>query len=169
MDLILTQITRGLDRGFHYLAVVSTLTLPDICAALEAPDGWSTNARYKAWWDAWMLAKYPLMTSDDAYGLRGGVVHQGKLTKPHKHLTYDRIVFTIHGGMHNCISSNNGGVDESALQLDAKIFCYDVMDGVRAWYAAKKDDPNVVANMPRVLQFRPDGLHPHFVGIPVIA
>jgi hypothetical protein len=172
MDLILTQITRGLERWFHYLAIVSALTLPDICAAMEAEDGWSTKARYMAWWDAWMKAKYPYMTSEDAYGLRGGVVHQGKLTKPKAHLTFDRIAFTVLPAMrpsHNNISINSGGSNESVLQLDAGVFCHDVMNSVREWYAVKKDDPNVQAHLPLLLSFRPDGIAPHFVGKPVIA
>jgi len=105
MDLILIQITRGLERGFHYLAVVTALTLPDICGALESEDGWATKPRFVAWWEQWMAPRYPLMTAEDAYALRSGIVHQAKLAKVKPDLTYDRIVFTVVGRDHNNIRS----------------------------------------------------------------
>ena len=169
MDVILKQIDRALDRGFHYLAVVSALTLPDICAALESPDGRTTRERYKAWYNSWVKNKYPMISDDDFYRLRCGVVHQGILGP--QGMQYSRIVFTLpgHARMHACISRDNAGVIESALQLDAISFCRDLMESVNEWYAAKQNDANVQKNLPRLLQFRPNGLPPHFVGLPVIA
>jgi hypothetical protein len=37
------------DGRFHYLALSAVLTVPDICSALESPDGEANGARYKAW------------------------------------------------------------------------------------------------------------------------
>ena len=164
MDVILGQIERALDRGFHYLAIVSALTLPDLCAALEAANGETTKAAYRGWYDAWLAPKYPMISRIDIYRLRSGVVHQGILGP--NGMQYDRIVFTIHGHgaiIHGNLSANNAGVQGSALQLDAGIFCSDVIESVRQWYSAKKDDPIVKANMPRLLRFRPHGSPPHFV------
>jgi hypothetical protein len=169
MDAILNQIDRALDRGFHYLAVASSLTLPDICAALETENGETSKMLYQKWYDTWIGPKYPMMTGTDIYRLRSGVVHQG-IFGP-KGMQYDRIVFMLPGRhtLHRNISSHIAGGTESALQLDATIFCRDMIAGVKSWYAAKSNDPNIVANLPRVLQFRPNGIPPHFVGVPVIA
>ena len=57
----------------------------------------------------------------------------------------------------------------TALLRDA-LACLDVVRIARAWYAAKKDDPHVVANLPRLVQYREHGLDTHIrVGTPVIA
>lgn len=167
MDAILIQIERGLDRGFHYLAVTSALTLPDICGALESADGIAHKERYKTWVEMWLLPKYPQMTSEDLYRLRSGAIHQGRFGPGG--MQYDRVIFTLAGGSHGNISRNNGGTIDSALQLSARTFCLDMTDAVRRWYAAKEHEPQVKKNIDHVLRVRPDGLAPHWVGQPLIA
>ena len=163
MDVIIRQIERGLERGFHYLAIVSSLTLPDICAALESANGQTSQPLYRAWYDAWLGPKYPDITSFDMYRLRCGTVHQGTFGPPG--MQYERIVFMIRG-KGSFIHCN---IVDNVLQLDSERFCHDMIESVKSWYNAKANDPNVQTNMPRVLQFRPNGLPPHFVGMPVIA
>jgi hypothetical protein len=51
MEVILREIERALVLQLYYLAVAMCLTLPDICAALEADDGETSGARYKAWYN----------------------------------------------------------------------------------------------------------------------
>ena len=46
---ILDEIKRAADAGFCYLAVAVTLTLPDICGALESGDGRATSKKYRDW------------------------------------------------------------------------------------------------------------------------
>lgn len=167
MEIILSQIDHALKVRLYYLAVTASLTLPDICAALESRDGESKGSRYKAWCNTWAARRFDLMDGDIMWALRNGVVHQGVLSKKSKR--YDRIIFTIHGGIHNCISEGNAGIAESALTLDATTFCRDMIASVQEWYEAKKDDEAVVANLPRLLQFRPGGVMPHFFNVPVIA
>ncbi len=75
MDFILNQIERALDKNLHYLAVASALTLPDLCGALEAEDGIARPAHYKTWYDKWLAPKYDVITSQDLYMLRCGVLH----------------------------------------------------------------------------------------------
>jgi hypothetical protein len=167
MDMILNQITGALAAGLHYLAVTAALTLPDICAALESHDGETSKSKYLAWYERWLARKYPMVSGHDMYRLRCGVVHQGILGP--NGMQYDRIVFVINVPMHCCVSAGNGGSSESALQLNVSQFCRDVVESVHEWYAAKHDDAVVAKNLPRLLQFRPNGLHPHFWGIPLIA
>jgi hypothetical protein len=164
MDLMLAQITGALDRGFHYLAVIGALTLPDQCAALESADGRSNQVRYEAWFNAWVAPKYHgWLSSFDVYRLRCGVVHQGTLGPDG--MQYTRIAFGINRPNIHCNRGTVGG--QTTLQLDAGMFCHEVMQSVREWYAAKHDDQNVQANMPRLLQFRPQGISAF--NFPVIA
>lgn len=39
MELILKEIERALDAKLYYLALQASLTLPDICGALQSNDG----------------------------------------------------------------------------------------------------------------------------------
>jgi hypothetical protein len=170
MEIILKQIDAALESGLYYLAVATTLTLPDICAALESRNGATTPDRYKAWYEKWLGEEYPIITADDMYALRCGVSHQGRAGR--RGVDYSRIVFVIPhvsqtpaSSWHRQISDQAG---ERVLCLDAAFFCTDVMKSVQRWYADRANDPNVLANLPRLLQYRPRGLPPHFVG-PVIA
>lgn len=170
MDLILKQIEHALSVQLHYLAVASCIALPDLCAALESPTGETSKAQYRAWYDAWILPKYPEISSFDMYRLRSGIVHQGVLEP--SGMQYTRVIFMIPGFgvvMHRCRLANNGGSSESALTLDATQFCRDIMASVSDWYKATKNDPTVESNLPKLVQFRPNGLAPHIVGVPLIA
>ena len=162
------QTEGAVERKLHYLAVVSVLTLPDICSAMESHNGSAHSKLYESWFDKWKLRDYDsFLTGHDLYRLRCGGLHQGRFGPPG--MQYDRIVFMIEGAMHLVVSANSGGVKESVLQLGATEFCRDMTQSVRVWYEAKKDDANVKKHLPLVLQFRPQGLPPHFVNIPLIA
>jgi hypothetical protein len=169
VDIILKEIEGALKCGLYYLAVTSALTLPDICAALESPAGTTNGQSYKAWYDTWLASKYPRIASEDMWVLRCAVVHEGTLG--HSGMQYDRIVFVLPGSLplHCAVSFGNAGVEESALSVCADRFCRDMVDSVRQWYEAKQSDPSVIEHLPKLLQFRPSGVWPHFVGLPVIA
>ena len=167
IDFVLGEVERALEAKLHYLAVVLTLTIPDVCAALQNEKGETDRHRYVAWFDDWLATDYPLLTGLDLYRLRCGVSHQGRLGHPK--MRYSRILFSLPAGMrtHNNILASGSG---DALNLDAEMFCLDVVRIARAWYAAKKDDPHVVANLPHLVQYRQHGLDTHIrVGTPVIA
>jgi len=164
MEVVTREVRRALDAGLYYLAVVLTLTLPDICAALESDDGESTGARYRAWCDTWMASTYPMLNGHDLWSLRCGVLHQGKLGHPN--MSYTRVLFTIPNAQGMYFHNN---VMNDALNLDAVTFCEEVVGAVSQWYAANKTSPNVQANWPQLLQYREQGLAPYMVGIPLIA
>jgi hypothetical protein len=163
MEAITKEIQKAMDAGLYYLATMAALSLPDVCAALESPDGETSGAKYKAWYDTWMASLYPEVTNLDLYSLRCGVVHQGRLG--HSKMQYGRVLFTVPNRQGNVFHRN---VINDALNLDAVTFCNDMVQCVARWYAAKKTDPNVLANLPRLVQLRPQGLAPYMVGMPLI-
>jgi len=163
MDVILNEIEKALDSGLYYLALVSVLSLPDVCSALESPDGSTAGTQYKAWYDRWLAARYPRLTRDDIYRLRCGVVHQGRFGHPG--MQYARVLFTLPNANRLVFHKN---VISDALNLDAVTFCRDIVHAVREWYEDRKNDPVVKANLARLLKLYPDGLAPYIVGVPVI-
>lgn len=164
MNVLTEEIDRALSAELYYLALVLTLSLPDVCAALESADGQTNALKYKAWCDTWVSPAYPQMTSVDLYSMRCGVVHQGRLGHPK--MQYARVLFTLPNAHNNVFHQN---IINDALNLDAVIFCRDMAGAVARWYAAKQNDPNVTANLPRLVQFHEHGLAPYMVGMPLIA
>lgn len=67
------------------------------------------------------------------------------------------------------VSGFNGESDEVYLMLDAEDFSRTVMRQVRIWMVEKESDDTVEINLPRLVQFRPDGLPPNIAGVPLIA
>jgi hypothetical protein len=59
MEMILSDIERALTARLYYVAITTALTLPDICAALESPDGTTSGPKYKAWYNLHLGPIYP--------------------------------------------------------------------------------------------------------------
>ena len=80
MDLILKEIQAALDAKLWYAALAVTVTLPDICASLEAPPGASKDkqrSRYLRWFNTY-AKRDAVLTADRCWDLRCGVSHEGK-------------------------------------------------------------------------------------------
>jgi len=164
MQTLLADIEAALQGGHYYLVIAIVLSLPDVCSALESQDGTTSGARYKKWYGTWLATVYPMITADDMYSLRCGVIHQGRFG--HDKMQYRRILFTLPNPQKNIFHKN---ILNDALNLDACSFCRDILNSVSQWYAAKQNEPNVQANLPRLLRLYPQGLAPYMVGIPLIA
>jgi hypothetical protein len=163
MEPILAEIEKALDAGLYYLAVMLAVAIPDICGALESKDGRSGPVQYKAWYDAHLANRIYDLTADDCYSLRCGVVHQGKFGLAGAQ--YDRAIFLLPQSKNKMVACQIG----DAYVYSVEHFCKEVIVAVRTWFAAKQNDANVIANMPRLVRVHPNGLAPYIVGEPVIA
>lgn len=163
METLTNEIKNCLLKQLWYAALVLTLTLPDVCAALESPDGRSTPDRYKAWYDTWLKRKYENVSADDLYFLRCGVAHQAKLEHPA--MQYQRIFFTLRSKT-GFFAHNN--VFNDCLNLDLVLFCKDVVDSVEEWRAQTRDNENVGKNLRRFVRYYPNGFENFIRGLPVI-
>jgi hypothetical protein len=166
LEIILSEIERALDAGFYYLAVMVALTLPDICGALESPDGRAHRSRYKDWFRQNLSSLGWFLTEDDCYSLRCGVLHQGRSEVVGKGASATRVLFKLpdpyHGSVHNC-----GG--EDVLQYEADTFCDEIIEAVRSWYHRTKANPDFVKNVQNLVRLRPNGFAPFISGVAVIA
>jgi hypothetical protein len=166
----LDQVHRVAHTDLYYLTLAATLVIPDMCSGLEAPDGKTTAALYQAWFDQHVAAKYtvgpnstPSFSGEDCYGLRCGMLHQGRL-EPHKG-AYSRVVFLEpHGNvrMHNNVS-------QGMLNLDVTRFALDMVESAQQWLVAAEQTAVYQANYPHYMQRYPSGLAPFVKGYPVIA
>ncbi|HKN00676.1 MAG TPA: hypothetical protein VJX23_09195 [Candidatus Binataceae bacterium] len=164
MDSIIYEIRQALMNHLFYAAIMLSLGMPDVCAALESEDGYTKADDYKRWYRQWFQPKYPALSEDDMYSLRCGVFHRGRLNDPRPGLQYERIVFTLPSNL-----TLTEGRFNNVYFTDAHRFCADMIASAEKWYAAKQKDTNVEKNILRLVQYRAHGLKPYIVGVPVVA
>jgi hypothetical protein len=164
MERILQEIAAAWNARLFYVAIAQTLTLPDICAALESADGRSSGSKFKDWYSANAASAFPLLTGEDVWCLRCGVLHQGRFGHPA--MQFGRVVFTLPNPQNIDLHMN---VRHDALNLDGLVFCSVMARRVRLWMEANKENATVQANMQSLVQFRPNGLENFIVGVPIIA
>ncbi|CAN7307932.1 hypothetical protein LJR296_001460 [Cupriavidus necator] len=170
MQDLIQQIRWAINGHAYYLALYTSLTLPDICSAMESDDGLATGPKYKAWFDRYVASKYamhggqPTISGEVCWSYRCSALHQGRAQHPR--LGYSRILFIEPGAARGRLHNN---VFNDVLNIDLPTFCGDIIDGVQAWLVDAQGTPNYQRNFPLFMQRYPDGLAPYILGIPVIA
>jgi len=143
LEQMLHEIEHALAGRFYYLAIVVTVTLPDVCAALESEDGKACPNRFRAWYDEHLAAALRPLTAEDCYSFRCGVLPPD----------------VLRGGPIRMDDVHAYNVVE---------FCDVFIGAVRRWFEENREHANLRANLPRLVQFRPDGMTPYIRGLPVI-
>jgi hypothetical protein len=179
MEPMLDEIRATYDCGIWSPVISSILMLPDVCGAVEF---WGQNKRprdrYIDWYNQWALPQFisPTVTFDGdvVYIVRNAMIHESTGFTRGKH-GFDRIVFMPPNRrnvtMEFCLSRNNGGIKEAAFQVTILGFMEAVDRAVRNWLAEVRADPDKrrESAIDKLIQYRPLGQSPHFVGIPVIS
>lgn len=159
MESLFEEIRRALDAELWTLALNGALVLPDICGALNAPDGVARGAHYREWFNTYISPDYPKLDAQDCWELRCGLLHQGLATTGN----YERILFTAPPAMfHN--NTLNGG-----LNLDIGTFCEDLVSAAERWYHVSRELEPVKTNAQRMMRWYPNGLPRYIDGYPVLA
>lgn len=167
VEALLQEIEKALDVPLYYLALLLTLTLPDICTALEQSDG-RTDGKplYLKWYKANIFDQIGGLSPDEAYELRCTVVHQSRALASNKR-GYDRVIFTMaKGGGALTVDSM---VLNGAMTFEVEAFCRRWIGAVRVWIEKSKANQIVQSHLPSLLQVRPNGLAPYTFGLPLIA
>jgi len=189
MRALVDQLEQSLASGQYFLSLFTALALPDIAAALDAPDGLATGQRYASWYEKWVRPQFaeailaslpaslppdqreyvkkglqePPMDGDACYRFRCSLLHQG--TTQHPKNPFSRVIFiephTTTNKIHNCI------IDD-ALCLDLQSFCREVIAGVRAWLNQAENTELFKANYGKFVRRHPEGLKPYIAGVPVV-
>lgn len=158
---ILTQINIAADNGLDLLALSLAVALPDICCSLISDNGRTDREKYKEWCKENLKDGFHYVTPDDLYSMRCGVLHNGRFGDL-KHRV-SQVVFVPKGGntFTNCLMD-----DVYLYSVDT--FCLNMNRAVVTWYAANKDNANVLKNISRLMQYRQNGAF-GIQGLPVIA
>lgn len=168
LDDVLSEIERALEQRLWLLALFGSLTLPDVCSALESDNGETTGERYRAWFDTNVAVRYPsnwdpepMFTGADCWRYRCAMLHQG--TSQPSHSRYSRVVFLDPdvGGFMHCNVMND------ILNLDLRTFCLDVTASARNWQASASRADDFRRNAERMFRRHPLGIPPAIVGVPL--
>jgi hypothetical protein len=161
MRYLLSQIGAATQAGLSFVSLFTALSIPDICAALEAPDGEANGKRYAEWYDR-NVATGPA-NGQDIYYFRCSLLHQGRMANPHS--SFSRIIFIEPGAttnvFHNCIVRD-------ALLIDVRLFVADIITAAERWLPSVENGEIFKINLVAFVARHPGGIIPYIVGVPVI-
>jgi hypothetical protein len=158
---ILDQINAVNKAGHYYVALFSALALPDICGALESPDGESSKDRYISWYDRHIVSG--LARGQDIYYFRCSLLHLSRTDPPKSQ--FSRIIFMEPRNttyvFDNCIV---GG----ALMVDVHNFVTALVTATRIWLKSVESSMIFKNNYKKIIIRYPNGLAPFLTDVPVI-
>lgn len=176
MQPFLDEVDRALELGLWLMALLSTLTIPDACGAVDDPGPGKAGARYETWYNGYAKQMVrPNWRFDGAvvWKLRNGMMHETSLQL--RNYGYDRVIFSVPSAgsmpMHYCLSRNNGGGEETAFIVMLDVFCREVLRGASRWLHEVQSDAASTRRdrLNGLIQMRPAGLAPHVVGCPMVS
>lgn len=139
MERFTSAVLQSLASENWYAALYLAITLPDICARLEAENAKTSPSKYVAWFNHYLAHYYRFkigasmetsvfLNGEDLYALRCSMLHEGHTDIAHQKIrqVLDRFHFTIDSSHCNQVNS--------ILQLSVPTFCEQVCSAVDAWH-----------------------------------
>jgi hypothetical protein len=149
--------------------LLAALVVPDACGAIEYP-GAGNGRRYVDWYDRFVEAVVDeslTFGGAAAWRVRNGMIHEVGLR--FTEFGYDRVIFLPPGDIEITAGFlQDMGDGQSAFALDLHQHVTRIIKGARAWLASIASDQEKQDRLRMLIQLRPDGLPPFFVGLPVI-
>ncbi len=161
---LLNQIQQALNQNLYYVALMMCLTIPDICGAIDSPNGIASGAAYARWYNQYAASHCPYLDGPTCYQFRCSMLHQGSTTNPNSR--YSRIVFVEPGSTNSVLHCN---VMNRALNLDVGVFCSAIITGAQNWLSSASNNPLFQTNYNNFVRRYPNGLPPYIIGVPVIS
>ena len=138
MKRFTNSIRLSIETKNWYSALYLALTMPDICARLESPDGKTNGPRFVSWFDRYMLTNYRVqigrdpqphtfLSGNDCYALRCAMLHEGT-----SDITTQRCREAL-GQFHFTIGSAHCNQINSILQIDVPTFCREICSATEQW------------------------------------
>jgi hypothetical protein len=158
MDRFISAINRSLETDNWNAALFQALTLPDICARLEAENGKTSGPKYVEWFDKYLASSYRdeigchgeihvFLSGSDCYALRCAMLHEGSddIGSQRARQTLDRFQFTANRTAHL-------NQDGPVLQLDVSAFCMSMTWAAQRWLNDfRRDHPEKVGRLDELI------------------
>lgn len=155
LGLILDELERCICCRLYYPAIMTALSVPEICASLEDEDDKFGSDAFIGWYDQWLKSYYPELPGGDLWSLRNGLLHRGRYR--HSRMMHKGGIQFNCGradAVDNCVFADANG---DVFAIHAPTFIKKMARAVEAWYAAKGSDPVVIANLKRMVTNDPNG------------
>lgn len=171
MRTLISQTRKAAESELYYLALMSTLAIPDIAGALSDESGRASGNRYAAWYEKWVRPRLqenrgrenPL-SGQACYGFRCALLHQGRSQRQDDQ--YNNILFIEPGhqnyGIHYCV------VGGGALLIQLTEFVEEVLRGCELWLEVSEGTEPFDKNYLSFARRHPQGIAPYVVGVPVV-
>lgn len=163
LDPFLNTIHYAARGPFAQLAVVSSLTLPDICVSLADPadSRKDRGKRYMAWCKQNLSELFPYLTPSDIWSLRCGVSHSGRMGDATN--SFGRYLLTLSGNhmMSSCVIND-------AYTESVTVFCDKFCFAAKSWLDTHRQLEPIRTNLRRLVRVHGDGVRPYLFGIPVL-
>lgn len=171
MDALISQTRMAMQAKLYYVALMTSLAIPDIAGALSAEDGHSSQAKYIDWYEKWVRPRLAEnrgrenpFSGQACYWFRCSMLHEGSSQDPRSRS--HRIIFIEPGApnysIHYCLIGN----EALLIQLDA--FVEEVVSGCALWLKSTRGTEPYEKNFGRFAARHPNGLPPYVVGVPVV-
>ncbi|TET31968.1 MAG: hypothetical protein E3J72_20970 [Planctomycetota bacterium] len=175
MRSLLNQIEKALKSDLYYVALFVSLSIPDICGALESDNGEADRKKYMQWFDKYVAPKYyrpsspavsaeQMLTGEDCYHFRCSALHQGSSQKNGSR--YSRYIFLprpVQNFAGHCNVFNN------AFHININTFCMDITESARKWLEEQEGTDTFKKNYNKMMREYPDGIEGIITGIPIIS
>lgn len=137
MEYLISDIEKALDNGLYFIALQSTLTLPDICASLEDKTYSSLRERYETWFNT-NVHTNEYIDGLQAWNFRCKMSHQG-ISAYSNDVKNKRIVFAYpdDGNIVSRTTMTCGDIE--IIGIDLIQFCKDIILSVRQWQVQAKE------------------------------
>lgn len=142
INRLINEINTALNGGLYLTALISALTLPDVCGKAENPQT-KPSDRYKNWYT--VFVKEGSLSADDVYALRCGLVHEGNVELRRK----DNVKFVLMSneytqqlGIDFCFDSmikHADGSSEREITVYIGFLCTAICKAVQTYYQANKE------------------------------
>ena len=152
LDLLILDLRNCLSQRLFFVAIDISLTIPDICSALESEDGTTDRHKYKKWVETYFPREYNgFIDASDIYKLRCASLHQGKFN--HDNPKYSNIFFQVSDD-----SEFHCQIIGDSLILNTKIFVHDMIESRKKWLETNKSNPTIQENYQKSFRYYPNGL-----------
>lgn len=171
MEILISQVRMAMQSKLYYMALMTSLAIPDIAGALESANGWATEGKYIDWYEKWVRPRLAEsrdrenpFSGQECYYFRCSMLHQG--SSQHSKSPYTRIIFIEPGaknyGLHYCL------IREEALLIQLDAFVEEVLKGCELWLGSVKGTEQYEKNFIRFATRHSNGLAPYVLGTPVV-
>lgn len=159
LEVLIDQMRRCIIADLWFPALVTALTLPDICGAIESDNGKATGAKTKSW----MRRHLPTAQGNEEaakliWELRCSLLHQASMRVTNPRAVAFFVPRPDHIELHNVAVEFEDG--ETYILLSVPEFVEEIATTVEQWISSVRSTRRFATNVANCAHLRTDDLGP---------